>query len=94
MARPVRTDGSINVTLTWTRSIDMPAPKSSVGSQRRYRSVRLGSVDEEGSFIPNHQYIHADEAFRSRLVFPPGWNLEKAESMIHLLPRGHIPALW
>jgi hypothetical protein len=94
MARPVRTDGSINVTLHLDKEYRYARAQIFDGSQRQYRSVHLGSVDEEDNFIPNHQYIHADEAFRSRLVFPPGWDLEKAESMIHLLPRGHVPSLW
>ena len=87
MARPVRTDGSINVTLHLDKGYRYARAQIfdgfSENGKRRYHSVRLGSVDEGGTFIPNHQYIYADEAFRSRLVFPSGWNLEKAESMIH-----------
>ena len=87
MARPIRTDGSINVTLHVDKGYRYARAQIfdgiSENGKRRYRSVRLGSVDEENIFIPNHRYIYADEAFRSQLVFPAEWNLEKALAMIH-----------
>jgi len=87
MARPVRTDGSINVTLHVDKGYRYARAQIfdgiSESGKRRYRSVRLGSVDEENIFIPNHRYIYADEAFRSQLVFPSEWNLEQALAMIH-----------
>ncbi len=87
MARPVRDDGSINVTLHLDKGYRYARAQVFQGisesGKRVYRSVRLGSVDESHVFIPNHRYIYADEAFRSRLVFPSEWNLEKAKAMIH-----------
>lgn len=87
MARPVRDDGSINVTLHLDKGYRYARAQVfhgiSESGKRVYRSVRLGSVDESHVFIPNHRYIYADEAFRSRLVFPSEWNLEKAKAMIH-----------
>ena len=87
MARPIRTDGSINVTLHVDKGYRYARAQIfdgiSENGKRRYRSVRLGSVDEENTFVPNHRYIYADEAFRSQLVFPAEWNLEQAQSMIH-----------
>lgn len=87
MARPAQNDGAINVTLHLDKGYRYARAQIfegiSANGKRRYRSVRLGSVDEQNIFIPNHQYIYADEAFRSRLVFPSQWNLETARSMIH-----------
>ena len=83
----VRDDGSINVTLHLDKGYRYARAQVfhgiSESGKRVHRLVRLGSVDESHVFIPNHRYIYADEAFRSRLVFPSEWNLEKAKAMIH-----------
>lgn len=96
MARPAREDGTINVTLHLDKGYRYARAQVFEGlsqsGARIYRSVRLGTVGDDGVFTPNHRYIYADEDFRSRLAFPAQWDLGKAEAMIRPAPGASPPA--
>jgi len=48
---------------------------------RKYKILHWGTVDDELRFHPGPRYIYADPEERSRLIFPPDWDMGLARKL-------------
>lgn len=85
MGRPVNPESRYrvkpHVTNGYTYASTQPPSEDPITGKKRYSYVHWGLVDENLKFIPSSKYILASVEERSKLIFPPEWDMSEVHKL-------------
>ncbi len=85
MARPVNPDSGFKVKIHHNGGHNyastQPAIVDPVTGKKKYHYIHWGTVDENMRFHPDYKYLATPIEERSKLIFPPDWDLSEIEKL-------------
>ena len=85
MARPVNPDSGFKVKIHHNGGHNyastQPAIVDPVTGKKKYHHIHWGTVDENKRFHPDYKYLATPIEERSKLIFPPDWDLSEIEKL-------------